>query len=230
RADISYSNYSAVEPGSWQAWLGSPSLSLAVERTELSDERTAADFAEQDMLSESVSLSANFSASAWQWSAGYSYQTFDDFTDVQSDSRIRALYANASIRLGSRLSLQPGWQRQRLENLDYQAVSYNTIISLSSSFVLLPERLTGQLSINNSDNQALNDPFYQQDNRNQYLAAELLWHAKKSKANRLGLDISLSVSNQDYRDRLFGENNNDSYQVFLTLRTTLPTQLSGGAQ
>ncbi|WP_409523697.1 hypothetical protein [Nitrincola sp. MINF-07-Sa-05] len=233
RADITYSHFYSnndAEVERWRTLLGSPSLNLAVERNKFRDARTAEGFARQDMLSESVSLSAAFAASRWSWSVGSSYQTFDDFTDFQSDSRIHSVFANANFPIGSRVTLQPGWERQRMHNRDYDAVSYNTLFSLSSSVVILPERLKGELSFISSDNRALNDPFYLQDNRNQYLAAELLWHAKKPKPNRFGLDVSLSLSNQDYRDRLFGENNNDNYQVFLTLRTTLPIQSSGVAQ
>lgn len=234
RADINYSHFSSgdnkTEKDRLRALLGTPSLSLSVERMDFRDARTAAGFATQDMLSESISLSAAFAANRWSWSVGSSYQAFEDFTNLQSDSRIHSVFANANFPLGRHIVLQPGWERQRMHNRDYDAVSYNTIYSLSSSFVILPERLKGELSVISSDNRALNDPFYLQDNRNQYLAAEVVWHAKKPRPNQFGLDVSLSASNQGYRDRLFGENNNDSYQVFLTLRTTLPIQFSGGAQ
>ena len=227
---VNYSDFAAAEPGSLKAWLGTPSYGLNLQRTRLEDRYTAAGVNPQDILSESAALNAAFAATHWQWSLGYSYQSFDDYTDQQMDSRIHSLFANASFRLGQWASLQPGWQRQRTENLDYSAVFYATHYNLAGEFTLVPDRLGARISVNHSANEALNDPFYVQDNRSESLSGQLTWHALRAKPNRLGLDISLSVSTQDYYDRLFGENSNDSYQVFLTLRTTLPTQLPGGVQ
>lgn len=227
---VSYSDFDIAEPGSLKAWLGAPSYHLNLQRTRLEDRYTAPEVNRQDMLSESVSFNTAFTAAHWQWSLGYSYQSFDDYTDLQIDSRIHSLFANASFRLGQWASLQPGWQRQRTENLDYSAVSYATLYNLAGEFTMIPGRLAARLSLNHSANEALNDPFYVQDNRSEFLSAELTWHALRARPNRLGLDISLSASTQDYYDRLFGENNNDSYQVFLTFRTTLPTQIPGGVQ
>ncbi|MBU2886675.1 hypothetical protein KO507_12955 [Gilvimarinus agarilyticus] len=226
--NVSYSDYNTAEAGSIKSWIGNPSYTLSLQQSTLKDDYTSPSSNRQDSRTETAMFNAAFTASSWQWNFGYSLQTFDDFTNAQIDSRIHSLFANMSLRFGEAVSVQPGFQRQRTDNRDYGSITYSTLYNLAGQFILIPRRLSMSLSWNQNAIEALNDPFYIQDNNNQFLSGNITWQARLAKANKVGIELALSASSQDYRDHLFSQNNNDSYQVFLTIKTTLPSQFTGG--
>lgn len=225
--------YGAAEPydpEGWFGWLGTPAYSLLVSQAALEDIDTPVGLIPNDSESAEYQLNAVFSYTTWNWSLGYSYGEFTDYSDQQIDSETQSLLWNASFSIGGKVQLTPGVQFDQTLNKDFGTLSENTLYSLGTAFVLWSDTLTGNLSYNMNRSEALTDPYFRTDQQSSYLTAELLWHLRKPERNKVGYDLSLSFSSQDATDRLVPVNSADQYQAFVNLRMTLPAEYPGGNQ
>ncbi|MDR9439010.1 MAG: hypothetical protein RI841_05875, partial [Halomonas sp.] len=123
-----------------------------------------------------------------------------------------------------------GWQgsqtryRNGGERIDQQ------IFSLGGNARFIPDRLSASLNLSLNQNNAEDDPFFPQHDESLYISGQLDWRIRKPESNRAGVQLSLSYSGNTLRDRLYGQDPFNENQVWLELRTTLPTAYPGGMQ
>lgn len=219
------------EHASWfRSLFGTPSLMLTFTGSDSQDDSIAVTTASNDWEAEGVNLQASFRYNTWSWTVAHAKNAFEDFNDLQIDTEVENTQLNLQFNINQRFNVNGGWQWQQTLNQDYGTVSDAKILSFGASGVLVKDRLSAMVSFNQSQNEALNDPFFAQDAEQNYWSASLSWTALQAKNKRPGLDVSLSVTTQEYNDYLTVANSRDTMQAFLSIRTVLPTSNSGVAQ
>jgi hypothetical protein len=212
------------------SWLGMPSYNLLLSQTTLKDKTTPVGATPNDSELQNLSVGGYFNYSRWNWSLAYAYSEFIDHADQQIDSETQSLSLSANIAVNPRWQLGPQWQLQQTANNDFNTVSENTLYGLASSFVLIDNRLSGNINYMINEIDAPIDPFFPVEQKTSYVTFDLTWNMRLPEPSRPGFDLSLSYSSQDINDRLITLNNNNLYQVFLNLSMTLPVAFPGGAR
>jgi len=123
-----------------------------------------------------------------------------------------------------------GWQASQTRYRDGGERIDQQIFSLGGNAQFIPDRLSATLSLSLNQNNAEDDPFFPQRDESLYISSQLDWRIRKPENNRAGLNLSLSYSGNTLRDRLYGQDPFNENQVWLVLRTTLPTAYPGGMQ
>ncbi len=213
----------------WRKWLGTPMLSLTLNGAEANDDASAlAIIRSNNWQLDGMTARADFRYTRWAWSLTHAVSEFEDFTDTQIDSETQNTQWDMQLNLNQRFNLTTGWQWQQILNKDYRTVSDIKVYSLGGNGVIIKGKLNAMLTYNRNITDAENDPFFAQDAQQDYWSASINWTAREAKNYRPGIEVSLSITTQDYTDNLITTNSRDTLQAFLNVRTVLPTTYPGG--
>lgn len=225
---LGYDEYEPPEPGSVFALLGQPSYTLSLDRVDREDKRTPSGFLPNDTRIEGLQAGAAFRQDDWYWSVDLGTERFTDHTGWQPDSDTHNLGWQLGLELSDDYRITLGWQGSQTryraggERIDQQ------IFSLGGNAQFIPDRLSATLNLSLNRNNAEDDPFFPQRDESLFVSGQLDWRIRKPDTNRAGLHLSLSYSGNTLRDRLYGQDTLNQDQVWLELRTTLPTAYPGG--
>ncbi len=225
---LGYSDYEVPDAGSLLEWLGQPSYTLTLDDMQRRDQYTPIGYWPNDLESRGARLEASFARELGYWSAGLGQERLTDNTGWQPDTETRFLQWQAGIDIGDHHQLNLGWQ---LDQTRYRAGNERVnqqIYTVGGNSQLIPGRLSVSLDLNFSRNDAEEDPFFAQYQDSLYTSGQLHWHIREARPRRPGLDLSLSFSRNTLRDRLYNDPTQHDHQVWLELRTTLPTRYPGG--
>ncbi|MCG6659093.1 hypothetical protein HOP52_15140 [Halomonas campisalis] len=227
---LGYDEYEPPEPGSLFALLGQPSYSLSLDRVDREDKRTPPGYLPNDTRVEGIWASAAFRQDDWYWSVDLGAERFSDHTGWQPDSDTYSLGWQLGLELSEHYRINLGWQGNQTRYRDGGERIDQQIFSLGGNGQFVPDRLAGSLNLSLNQNNAEDDPFFPQRDESLHVSGQLDWRIRKPERNRAGLDLSLSYSGTTLRDRLYGQGTLNRDQVWLELRTTLPTAYPGGMQ
>ncbi len=217
-----------AENQTWRTWLGTPMLSLTFNGAEANDDASSLVIRSNNWQLDGMTARADFRYTRWAWSLTHSVNEFEDFTDTQIDSETQNTQWDMQLNVSQRFNLTTGWQWQQILNKDYRTVSDTKVYSLGGNGVIIKGKLNAMLTYNRNITDAQNDPFFAQDAQQDYWSASINWTAREAKNYRPGIEVSLSVTTQDYTDNLITTNSRDTMQAFLNVRTVLPTTYPGG--
>jgi hypothetical protein len=224
---LSFDEYEPAEEGSLLAILGLPSYSLNLTRMRREDRYTPFGYLPNDLGSGGVSADARFSRERWSWSLRGGRDRFRDHSGWQPDTNTDFVDWQANFDINRDYSLNIGWQidqtqyRAGAEKVDQQ------IYTLGSSARLIPGRLSTNLSLNYSQNNAESDPFFVRRDASLYASGQLSWRIREADRHRAGLDLKLRFSRNEQRDRLGNNGRFNTHQVWLELRSVLPSHFPG---
>lgn len=94
--------------------------------------------------------------------------------------------------------------------------------SLSSSFTLVPDQVSGVFQYSRNRLDARQSFIFIEDGESENLAAALTFNLAEANVNQMGVDLSFSYERQRIIDKLDALNNFSSYQMFLNFVLTLP--------
>ncbi|MDZ7851234.1 MAG: hypothetical protein U5L98_00930 [Halomonas sp.] len=227
---LGYDEYESPEPGSLFALLGKPSYSLSLDRVDRKDKQTPSGYLPNDTRVDGIQASAAFRQDVWYWSVELGTERFTDHTGWQPDTDTHNLGWQLGLEMLEHYGLTLGWQgsqtryRNGGERIDQQ------VFSLGGNAQFIPDKLSATLNLSLNQNNAKDDPFFPQRDESLYISGQLDWRIRKPESNRVGLNLSLSYSGNTLRDSLYGQDPFNEDQVWLELRTTLPTAYPGGMQ
>ena len=227
---LGYDDYDTPDPGSLLDLLGQPSVSLSMDRVDRQDIRTPTGYLPNDTRVEGIQASAAFQQDDWYWSVELGTQRFTDHTGWQPDTDTHNLGWQLGLEMLENYGLTLGWQASQTRYRDGGERIDQQIFSLGGNAQFIPDRLSATLSLSLNQNNAEDDPFFPQRDESLYISSQLDWRIRKPENNRAGLNLSLSYSGNTLRDRLYGQDPFNENQVWLVLRTTLPTAYPGGMQ
>lgn len=219
--------YNQYEPSTALAWLGLPSYSVALRGVRLTDEYTPTGYIANNLTTESVHANAAFAHPSWHWSLGVNEDNLHDQSGWQPNTRTRALQANAAKQFGDKYYLGVGWQLEQTRFLTEQVSTRRQLYSLDANADFIPQVLSANISVGVNQTRAMDDPYYALRDQSTYASANIMWQVKQAKNNSAGLNLSFSVSHNDYKDQLYAFNNSEGYQAFIKLSTNLPSAFPG---
>lgn len=222
-----YSAYQPFDDGSLWRWLGLPSYNWAARGVTIKDKYTPTGYIANDVDTDTVNANAVFAYSQWNWSVGVSEETLTDHSGWQPNTQTRALNIGSAKQFGDRVYASAGWQWQQTYYLAQQQTTRRQLLNVDVSAQLVPKVLRATFNMGANQNRAANDPFYAMRDQSTYASVNLIWHVREPKHHRAGLNVSISVSHNDYTDQLVSLNNASGYQAFLKVSTSLPSVFPG---
>ncbi|MGM0982762.1 MAG: hypothetical protein ACQEXG_04955 [Pseudomonadota bacterium] len=221
-AQLGYSDYEEPEPGSIFAYLGQPSYTLSLDRSRRKDLSTPSSYFPEDLTTEGVQLGASFQKERWNWSVDAGMERLTDHTGWQPDTHLQHLGWQLGLELSDSYYLTAGIQDTRTR---YRAGGESTdqqLYSLGATAELIPDRLSARLDITLDHYNAEDDPYFAQRQVSRYASGQLNWTLREADTNRAGLELTLSYSGNQLRDRLSGSEPLNEDQIWLKVQTTLP--------
>lgn len=222
-----YTDYDFAE-GRLLSLLGQPSYTLSARGTSIRDRYTPPGYLPNDLQTRRYTLTAAFAHEQLQWSAGYRYDTLEDATDWQPETRTQATRLDAGWYPSHRYSVFVGWELQHTTYPDPGVSTDRHIYSIDARAEFIPQRLRGHLNVGLNRTSARDDPFYAQWDETTYISAGLNWRIWQPDKLVSGLDLIVSIARNDYRNQLFMAESVDDYQAFIELRSSLPVAFPGG--
>lgn len=208
--------------------LGQPSYSLSASGTTLEDSYTPEGYLVNDLETRRYGLTTGFKKAQLQWSAGYHYNTLDDATGYQPQTRTQATQLDAGWYPGRKYSVFASWQLQRSHYPEQGVSTDRQIYSVDARAEWIPDRLHTSLNVGLNQTSARDDPFFAQWDETTYISANLNWRLRQPDTHGAGLELILSVTRNDYRNQLLPVDSVDGYQAFIELRSSLPVAYRGG--
>lgn len=203
--------------------LGQPSYTLSIEGTSLRDSYTPRGYLANDLETRRYALTAAFARERLQWSAGYRHDSLEDASGWQPRTRTQTTRLDAGWYPNQRYSLFVGWELQHATYPDRGVSTDRHIYSVDASAEIIPERLRSGLSLGLNQTSARDDPFFAQWDSTTYFSAHLNWRIREPDTLTAGLELILSATRNDYRDRLLPAGSSvDENQAFVELRSSLP--------
>lgn len=225
---LGYEEYEPASPGSVFDRLGQPSFSLSLDRVEYKDKRTPSGFIPNDTRIQGIQSSAAFRQDDWTWSVDVGTERFTDNTGWQPNSDTHSLGWQLGLTVAEDYQVNLGWQGSQTRYLNGGERIDQQIFSLGGNAHFIPDQLSARLNLSLNKNNAQDDPFFPQRDESLFVNGQLDWRIRKAESNRAGLHLSLSYSGNTLRDRLYGQGTSNQDQVWLELRTTLPSAYPGG--
>ena len=220
QALLNYAFYSPPDENSWINWLGMPSLSVQWRGMAQEQIEAAVTVFYQDLNLDTdiTQISNNFSHSSWSW--GWLYgesEQIDRINVLEQLTYMRGL--NANMRIGEHVSIMPSLQQQTTQFSLDGSESDTQIASLSSQF-LVQDSWNGSLMFNKA--LTTSNSTFPMDSTTDTVALQFTWNWILPKNNHLGFDVILSGTWQKLEDAITVINNQETYQVFLSLAMKLP--------
>jgi len=208
-------------------WFGSQSYSLNLIQASADEARrpARATVQETDNRTQSASINARYNYLRRQsgltgWGIGYAYGNQSDFTDmVFPDTNTHTARLDAVFGIGSRFSIAPYLQYIKTEDTDNGVDVDTTLLGLYTNIIILPNRLTGDLTASLNRNKQSDDTI---DERGYFVEGNLRWNWIQPRQNRPGFDVSLAATYDDTRDDTILGTDNTGYQVYLKFDLTVP--------
>ena len=209
-------------------WLGQQNYVLTLSRqTRKTDKgKTATDFIDTRTLS--AQAGASFNYSFWNWGINHNWSRNNDDSLVsgnstKNDSLNNSTTLTASFIILDNFTISPRITRDvvRMYNWDYSDYTFERGIDFSA--VLIPDKLTAQLSYNMNHTwrsydkeKTATDPQY--DKYTEQSVLNLSWQARRATQNRPGLTFSIDASYNTIKDDIDSSGDTMDYQVFFRMR------------
>ncbi|MBI3186320.1 MAG: hypothetical protein HYZ31_00460, partial [Gammaproteobacteria bacterium] len=220
QALLNYVFNRSPDENSWVNWLGIPSLSLqwrGMTQDQI-EEAVPNIYQDMDLDTDITQVSNNFSYNTWNW--GWLYgesEQVDHINVLEQLTYNRGI--NANFRIGEHISVMPSLQQQTTQFSFDGSESDTRIVSLSSQF-LMQDAWNGSLMFNQAQTES--NSTLPQDSTTSTVALQLTWNWILPKNKHPGFDVILSGSWQKLEDAITPVNDQESYQVFLSLAMKLP--------
>lgn len=217
----SYALFPGPEDEPLPDWLGLPSFGLSLNIVDFKQTDLPADFFFGGIENQTISTTGTFSTSydTWSWYLSQTVNSVNDKTGGDGDTIGYLTGLGAQFPVGERLNLAPytQWGLDETRNLD-QSV-HSLLLGFSADAQILPEVLSGNLNYSYSYSRGAQSTL-----DTHIMGGELLWTIFPAEENRPGVGLSLSGSIQDNNGRAIRDTQDRVYQLFLSLKTTLPAR------
>lgn len=207
--------------GKKRNWLGTPTYSMGMQTVRdktvfLPDGYEGGNI---DLRTRDIQIMANFAYDSWYWSISRSVGWQDDFTDVSPDTRNDLTGLDVNLNIGERLSIGAQLQLSEIKDRDNNIDTTAWLTGITTTAILVPEKLTGTLSYQLNREKASDDSI----NRKSHIVDfNLSWQVRQPKNNRPGITVWLQGQYQDVKDEVEWSTANNPYQVFLGATITWP--------
>lgn len=226
-AQLGYSDYDTATPGSLWATLGQPSYTLSIDRTRRRNLSTPSGYFPENLTTEGVHFNASFQQPKWDWSVDAGIEQLTDHTGLQPDTQLQHLGGQVGFEFSEHYHISAGLQNTRTHYRGSGEHTDQTLYNLAATAELIPERLSARVDLNLNHFNAEDDPFFAQHQVNRYVSGQLDWTLRKAKTNRSGVSLTLSYSGNQLKDRLWNNPTLNEQQLWLHLKTTLPSSYPG---
>lgn len=196
-------------------WYGQPSYTVAYVSVDQDVDKAGAGLSTGRFKTTStVSFSASFGYTDWNWSLSHAISENDDLTDQSADTRNNATQINASLSLGERLSLAPSLQRSRTEERNAPVAGAGDVTAWTGGLNLgyrFSAAINGQIQFNYNRNDG---DIQAQDSTSRDLNGAVSWALRQAQGMRPGMKLTLAgqYHNADGQAAALA---GDNYQVFL---------------
>lgn len=198
------------------SFLGTSSYSAVYSRVRSREidrgEAAAAD--PTNNVAATITLTANFSYTLWEWMITYGSGNNEDFTNIQIDTELDFAELAFSFPIGSRVSLNPSARHEINKDTDNFVELENTLFNLGLNAAIIPQELNASLNISLNQSQANDDS----TNRDEtVISAQAIWNAVAPRGNIPAMDVILTANYSEIDDIVDPSQNTKFYQVFLGL-------------
>ncbi|XGA80252.1 hypothetical protein OR573_00940 [Halomonas sp. CH40] len=172
-------------------------------------------------------FNASFQQPKWDWSVDAGIEQLTDHTGLQPDTQLQHLGGQVGFDFSEHYHISAGLQNTRTHYRGSGEHTDQTLYNLAGTAELIPERLSARVDLNLNHFNAEDDPFFAQHQVNRYISGQLDWTLRKAKTNRSGVSLTLSYSGNQLKDRLWNNPTLNEQQLWLHLKTTLPSSYPG---
>ncbi len=214
----SYAIFPGPDEEPLPAWLGLPSLGLSfnivdIEQTDLPEDFT--DDAESQTVSSTLSFSTSYDT--WSWYLSETVNAVNDRAGGDGDTLGFLTSLGSQFLIGERLELGPYTQWSMDDNQNLNETVHTWLVGFSAGAEILPGTLSSNLNYSYSHSRGAQNTL-----DTHIFGGELLWTFLQAEQNRPGVALSLSGSIQDSHGDAILSTQDRVYQVFVSLKTTLP--------
>ncbi len=214
----SYAIFPGPDEEPLPAWLGLPSLGLSfnivdIEQTDLPEDFT--DDAESQTVSSTLSFSTSYDT--WSWYLSETVNAVNDRAGGDGDTLGFLTSLGSQFLIGERLDLGPYTQWSMDDNQNLNETVHTWLVGFSAGAEILPGTLSSNLNYSYSHSRGAQNTL-----DTHIFGGELLWTFLQAEQNRPGVALSLSGSIQDSHGDAILSTQDRVYQVFVSLKTTLP--------
>ena len=201
-------------------WVGLPSFGLSfnvtdVKQTDLPPGTSAIGD------NQTISTTASFSTfdDTWGWYLSETLNVVNDKSGGDGDTLGFLTGLGAQFPIGDRVNLAPYTQWGLDDNQNLNETLHTVLLGFSADAQILPEVLSSNVNYSYSYSRGADSTL-----DTHILGAELLWTLLQAEQNRPGFGLALSGSIQESNGDAILDTQDRVYQVFLSLKTTLPAR------
>ncbi|WP_169567212.1 hypothetical protein [Sneathiella limimaris] len=212
-------NYTFMPQSEGLAWLGTPNVYLSGYLADMDRVDTPGGYLGPDTDNTSTSLTAgvNTSYGNWSWGLSHSISTYEDDTDLSSDTINNGTALNVNWSDYDRFSIGSSVQFNVFEDRDTNEISYGTNFLVDISAEVIKDTLNLNLDYN------LNLAAGSGDQPDTHLVnGEVEWTFLQPERNQPGLALALGGSMENTNDNAISTDDETVYQAFFIIRVKAP--------
>lgn len=215
----SYTPFVDLEEDGSLPWYGQPAFSVNASLTETDRVERSDVFPDEDANSSlrSVTFGLGSNYEDWNWYFYHTVSSFEDHTDIYSDTLDNFTGLSGFIRVSDWLQIMPNIQTNFFNDRDLKDDSQSVFLGLAADITIIPDTLTAALSYDLNHRMGDGDT---PDSSS--LTGELTWDLLQPAVNRPGVAIILSGFVQENNEDNFNTGPDLQYQAFTSLRLSLP--------
>lgn len=201
------------------SFLGNSSYSVAFNQTRKREKDRSAAVVAAPTNNEvaSITVSANFAYTDWNWLLTYGSGNNEDFTDVDIDTEQDFAELVFNFPVGSRLYFSPGARREEIKDTDNSVTLTNVLFNLGVNAIIVQDKLTATLNASLNQSDATDDTT---DRNDTVVAVQSVWSIQQQRGHIPALDAFITANYSKTDDKLNPQLNAEFYQVFLGLTLT----------
>ncbi len=214
----SYAIFPGPEDEPLPEWLGLPSFGLSFSIVDIDQTDRPDDF-DAEAESQTISSTASFSTSydTWSWYLSETVNSVNDTVGGDGDTLGFLTSLGAQFLVGEQINLAPYTQWSLDENQNLNDTVHTWLVGFGAGAEILPSVLSTNLNYSYSHARGAQNTL-----DTHIFGGELLWTFLQAEQNRPGMAFSLSGTIQESNGDAILSTQDRVYQVFLSLKTTLP--------
>ena len=214
----SYAIFPGPEEEPLPEWLGLPSLGLSFSIVDIDQTDRPDDFI-GEAESQTISSTASFSTSydTWSWYLSETVSSVNDTVGGDGDTLGFLTSLGSQFLVGNRVSLAPYTQWSLDESQNLNDTVHTWLVGFGAGAEILPSVLSTNLNYSYSHARGAQNTL-----DTHIFGGELLWTFLRAEQNRPGMAFALSGTIQESHGSAILSTQDRVYQVFLSLKTTLP--------